>query len=444
MQVAKKQKDGTDLSEESAIAAQEPASDLPEDMTDGDEFSDDQHDEDEEERDSTGEMPEPEDPADAPEEPETDAGHADDASDNPHAGDLPPDAVVEEKVVERIVERRGGFLPALLGGVLAAAVGFVAGRGELLDSLFPRADATADLRVKVTNLSGTVSRQGDLLDTQGETLAALAGQVDGIAIPDLAPLAARIDALSGLEDRAARLNSDIATLAGRLTEVEKRPISEGLSEAAIAAYENELKALQAAMEAQRRELETRIATQRDEVSRLVSDAQAKESAAVEAALRAENQAAAADILSALDSGAPYAGAIGILSGNGVEVPAPLAASASGGVATLTSIQDGFDDAARAGLAAARASAGGSSGLGGFIQRQLGARSVTPRDGDDADSILSRAGAAVSGGDLGTGLSEIAALPEAAQSAMSDWIATTETRHAATTAADALVQSLSAK
>jgi len=72
---------------------------------------------------------------------------------------------------------------------------------------------------------------------------------------------------------------------------------------------------------------------------------------------------------------------------------------------------------------------------------LGARSVAPREGDDPDAVLSRAEAAVRSGDLDTALTEIAALPDVAQSAIADWQANAETRLEAKSAADDLVQQL---
>ena len=80
----------------------------------------------------------------------------------------------------------------------------------------------------------------------------------------------------------------------------------------------------------------------------------------------------------------------------------------------------FPTAARAGLEAALRADMGSSWTEratNFLRAQTGARSLDPREGDDPDAILSRAEAAVSAGDLATALTEIAALPEPAQTAM---------------------------
>ena len=85
----------------------------------------------------------------------------------------------------------------------------------------------------------------------------------------------------------------------------------------------------------------------------------------------------------------------------------------------------------------------TGGVGSFFQRQLGARSVTPREGDDPDAVLSRIEAAVKAGDLSTALTEAEALPPEAQDAMGDWLSQATTRNDAVTAAKALADTLAA-
>ena len=70
--------------------------------------------------------------------------------------------------------------------------------------------------------------------------------------------------------------------------------------------------------------------------------------------------------------------------------------------------------------------------------------MTPKEGDDPDAVLSRAEAAVAAGKLQDALNELAALPEAARSALSSWEAAANARVAAMTAAADLAQSLQAK
>jgi hypothetical protein len=70
-----------------------------------------------------------------------------------------------------------------------------------------------------------------------------------------------------------------------------------------------------------------------------------------------------------------------------------------------------------------------------------ARSVIPREGDDPDAVLSRAEAAVKGGDIDVALTELEALPEVAQEAMADWTAKARLRAEALGAAFGLAQDL---
>jgi len=102
-------------------------------------------------------------------------------------------------------------------------------------------------------------------------------------------------------------------------------------------------------------------------------------------------------------------------------------------------------AARAALAASLTvdtDAGLLGRLGDFLKVQTGARSLTPKEGDDPDAVLSRAEQAMREGRVGDALELVGALPETGQAAMADWIQTAQL-HADTMAAfDALTSALS--
>nr|WP_251363717.1 mitofilin family membrane protein [Epibacterium ulvae] len=132
-----------------------------------------------------------------------------------------------------------------------------------------------------------------------------------------------------------------------------------------------------------------------------------------------------------------------LSALGVDVPADLADRAADGVLTLSALTEGFAPSARDALATVRDENKAGGGLLDYVNRHLGARSVAPRDGDDADAILSRVEAAVRAGDLEVALQETSSLPEAAASAMADWIGAVVARQETLTAAETLSQSLNA-
>lgn len=335
--------------------------------------------------------------------------------------------------VERVIEKKGGFGAALLGGVIAAGLGFVAGRGEILDPYLPDA-------LKSNNNSEAITAVGLAQSELSDALAAVQARIDGLNLPDLGPVTEDLTMLSeqvapladGLSDALVRLEAiegQIAPLTTRLGDLEKRPITEGVSDLAIDAYEAELARLQDS-----------LATQREEVENMVAEAKALDAASAAAALAASAQSAVARLKVGLDAGDAIDAGLEELRGLGVAIPDALT-EAAGGVPTLQALIADYAPAARAALAEARAEAKGSGGVLAYVQRQLGARSVTPREGDDPDAILSRVEAAVTSGQLEQALAELAALPDSARAALADWEAAATARLTAIRAADALAQSL---
>lgn len=366
------------------------------------------------------------------------------AKPSPKTKPAKPEPAKTEKPVERVIERRRVFLPALLGGILAALLGFLAARADLVDRFLPETLRSGDSTAEIAALRDEVSAH----DT---AIADLRTDFDGLSIPDLgaletgyADLATRLDPLSERLDSLAaqfeQLETRISPMDGRLTELEKRPLTQGVSQSAIAAYERELEALQSSVADQRDEMQALV----DQARTMESDARAKEEQAAMIAQKAASRTTVAQLRAALDSGRPYADQIQILENNGVTVPAALAELANDGIATIAALQTDFPPAARNALAAVRVqSVDGSRSFGTFLQRQLGARSVAPRDGNDPDAILSRAESALTNGDLSRALKEIDSLPDAAKPPLDDWRDRAESRLAAIQAADDLAQSLNA-
>jgi len=326
-------------------------------------------------------------------EPQTIESEAPDTSESAQAA-VAPEPKPETKSV---------FLPLVLGGIIAGGLGFMASEYDV----FGNADAEI-----TTKLRGDVN-------AQQERIAALE-QVEAPTV-DLSPI----------EDQLAQIETRIVAL-------EERPavvVTEGVDGDVVAAYAAELSALKEAAAAQRSEIEA-----------LIANAKGVEEATADAARTANGQAAIAKIVSALDSGQPFAEAVEMLQGLDLgDIDPALIDPSTEGVATLSALQSDFPDQARAALAAAR-SAGtenGQQGIGSFLTRSLGVRSVAPREGDDPDAVLSRAEAAIKSGDLETTLTELDTLPEDAQAVIADWRAEADARVAARAAADALAQRLTA-
>ncbi len=351
-----------------------------------------------------------------------------------------------------VTVQRVGFVPIVLGGVVAAGLGFAAGWQGFLPS--PGDDATAAA-----------------LADQGARVEALAAEVAGLPpAPDLAPLTEEIAALRA---EIAPLAERIAALESRMEAMERAPANDGtLSATAIAAWQQDIEDLKAAVAAQEAQtqaisdaaaardaelagLQDAMAAQEAEMARMVEEAAQRLNAAESTVAGIEQEATAAaaatlrravlaSLQTAVDGGQPYANLLGELAGSGVEVPEGLAARAADGVPTQAVLVETFPDAARAALAAARAEGLAEDGGGGvmaFLRSQLDVRSVEPREGDDPDAILSRAEAALREARLGDALAEVAALPEVVRAPMGDWVAAAEARVAALSALQALTESL---
>lgn len=311
-------------------------------------------------------------------------------------------------------KRRPIFLPLVLGGALAAGAGFLLSEYDVLE------------------LRGTsdVTEMRAMLDQQAQQIAAL--QEAGEA-PAAAPDTAATDALA---EEIAALQGSLSTIQDRLTALEDRPVAAGEpAEIDLSPYEDRLAELQANVEAQRGEIEA-----------LLDNARSVEEATADAARDATLQTLLTRLTSAVTNGEPYADVLAEMRALEVaDLPEPLVAPADTGVVTLNSLQTRFPDAARSALAAARAQDvdPGSEGIGGFLRRQLGARSVAPREGTDPDAILSRAEAAVREARLADALSELEALPDAARADMQEWLNDAQTRQAAVAASRELAQRLTA-
>ncbi len=317
--------------------------------------------------------------------------------------------------------RQGGFIPLVVGGLIAGVIGF-----------------------GVATLT-TPSNDGPLADQvarQGATIAALEQQIAALDAAE----PPTVD-LSGIEETQTALGAEIdrldTAIAGLREQIENLPtVSAG--NAAIpdtAAYQAELDALRNQMQGQ---LATMAETAQSQLETARAEAAMIEENAAAAARRAAGRAALARIQTGLESGAPLGAALDDLQ-EALGEPVPDALSAvRGGVPTLASLQETFPDVARAALATARSEgvAGEeSSGFGAFLRNQLDVRSVSPREGTTVDAILSRAEAAVKSGRLSDALAELAALPDVARAEMSEWLSQAEARASAVTAVDMLATTL---
>ncbi|MBF9042715.1 hypothetical protein HKCCE4037_05225 [Rhodobacterales bacterium HKCCE4037] len=356
-----------------------------------------------------------------------------------------PDPAPTPVPVETRVERRGPGLGALLlGGVIAAALGYAAAYFGMLSN-----DTVETDPALTAALEQIEAQQGTIAGLE-EQVAALAG-----AEPPAAP---EVDfsgvetSIAGVAEDVAGVSSALEALSGRVAALEERPVFTGEIAADNAAIVEAVEALETRLNEERTAAEEAVAAAEAARAEATAEAQAAaeaaEAAIAEAQAEAEATAAATaaraamgELQVAMATGEPFAEALAAMN---ADVPDALQAAAETGVPTLEELQAAFPDAARAALAEANretAEDGVIGGLGAFLQNQLGGRSIEPREGDDPDAVLSRVGAAVEAGDLSTALTEVEALPPGARAEMDGWVAQVETRAAAEAAMADLAASL---
>ena len=307
-----------------------------------------------------------------------------------------------------------GFLPLLLGGVLAGVIGF--------------AVATFTAPTTDNTLSDQVAIQSSAISSLEEQVAAMPS-VDLTAVEAAqADLSAKIDGL----------DATLADIGVRVAALEERPSGTGISSAAGEGVADEMDALRAQIAEMTGAAQTELEEARAQAASIEENAAA-------AARNAAARAALSRVQTALESGAPIGAALGDLEeATGESAPDALIA-VQDGVPTLASLQEQFPDMARAALTTARSegvSGEEATGLAAFMRNQFDVRSTTPQEGDSADAVLSRAEAAVRTGRLSDALAEISALPEVARAEMSDWLGLAESRADAIAAVDILSTSLS--
>ena len=359
--------------------------------------------------------------------------------------------------------RVGGsaFPGMVLGGILAAAAGFglarvVPGGWPLQDNsaleaqIKAQADALAALNAQ---LEAQIATQADALEAMNAQLADLAARPAGTDFDEIAALKAdlekRLSDLPAVTDPAPliareteRIEALIAALDSRLTQIELRPAGAGgaAPASALAAYERQLQDLRAQIAAQNTqksdaaarieaiaaETKAQLAAATQEAERLKAGAQATARAATIAA-------ALGRIRAALEAGGPYSGAVDDLTAAGVQVPADISGFAGSGVPTLTDLQRSFPAVARDALTAAlraQTATGWGDRIAAFLRTQTGARSLSPREGNDPDAILSRAEGQLAKGDIAASLAELGTLPAPAKDILAPWVADAEARQRA--------------
>ena len=304
-----------------------------------------------------------------------------------------------------------GIFPVIFGGALAVIIGFIIARSNVIDNFLP---PSWRINAAEVVLQDQITSSQAAIDALNKKLAAVSSEL------------ANAQASIPFVDEA--LSAQVVALIERLDAIEERSVTTGNSGAD---FSDDFATLLDGAEKQQVVIDA-----------LLADARVEVQTSQDAASYTLARAAVTRILAAIETGAPFAIALDDLEAAGMsEIPEALRAVSADGVVTLAKLQDAIPEVLRAALAASPADA--DAGLGGFLKRQLGARSVAPREGNDPDAILSRVEGAVRKGQLADALSEAEALPQEAKSAMSDWLNSAASRLAVTSASEVLMQRLAA-
>jgi hypothetical protein len=348
------------------------------------------------------------------------------AADAPAAVAEPP--VIEPKLAEPPLAqnspappRRLGVVGPLLGGALAATGGFALSHFDILGFAAP------DQSAEVTTLT---KRLDEVLTGQELALKEVNGE--------LASITARVEKLESAPVPEMPDLSKLDELDRRLAEIEALPAEGGASNAALTAKLAELEQrLAAKPEGAPAELQADLDAALERLN-------AAEAAATARATEAEIAAAAAKRGQALDGlakivadGSPFVAELQALGDPAlIEALGPMAEA---GVPTLAKLQADFPAAARDALTIARdvsAEDGWGDRLMDFLASQTGARSLTPREGDDPDAVLSRAEFALSEGRVADAVAEFDPMDPAVRAPLEPWIADAKAHLAAAAALEA--------
>lgn len=332
-------------------------------------------------------------------------------------------------------ERKSVFFPILLGGIVAGGIGFGA------HYFLPFLDRTEPPEaVDLTPLETENAAQSAAIEKLSAELSALPEMPN--YSEEISAITARIDTKFEEFDG---LRSELDLLQAELQELAARPMQSALPEEAIAAYEGALADLQTKLADERAAISQIAAEARAEITAAQEAATASEIAAIRLTQKASARASLGQIMSAIETGNRFSGALAELQENhDGEIPSVLFAVADEGVVSIDGLMDRFTPAARLSLQIARStSANEEGGITAFLKTQLGIRSITPQEGNSPDAILSRAGAAVADNQIQNALAEIETLPQEAQAPFADWVNQAKTRQDAIDAAETLRDALRA-
>ncbi len=337
------------------------------------------------------------------------------------ADEVPQSTPTPSEAEPKAVRRMG--VPAAVGGAIAALFGF--GLAQVVPNGWPL-QGTDALRSTLSEQASTLATQQSEIDRLTAALAEV--QARPTADATLADRLATIEAAIPAPYDPGTVTDRLDVIDQRLAAIESMPTDgSGASPAALAAQAAALAALQTEVAALRvnsgsaADIEAATAAAEARLAEAEARAAALGDAAEADAARALAATSLRQIEVALEVGGPFASALPAF--DAARLPAVLADNAATGLPTLTDLQAAFPDAARAALEAslrADMGEGWTERVTSFLRTQTGARSLTPREGNDPDAILSRAEAALAEGRIADSMAEIATLPAEGLAAMTSF------------------------
>lgn len=353
------------------------------------------------------------------------------------------------------------MLPAGMSGVAEWLTPGAAGSDDRIAALELRLD---------TDLSQVTARFAEL-EPADDVAATVDSSVSAAVTAARSDLQAEIAAL---DDRLSQI--DPAQIGQRLSQIEtavdgqraelasiKDQFSGGaaatsaLSEQTgeqIDLYRAELEGLRAELGTQSgkvAELIARIDAVDAKAERQIETAQARvaevEAKAATEVTIASAEADLSDVRAALAAGEPFADALQPLVDAGqITVPETLTTVAAAGVPTINRLRVEFPDAAHDAVQASIITSADENVMArttAFLRAQVASRSLSPKEGADADAVLSRMEARLREDDLAAALAESEALPAEAAAAMAGWLDAARSRLAAEQALSDLTADISA-
>jgi hypothetical protein len=337
------------------------------------------------------------------------------------------DAVTDVAEAGDTKRKSTGVVPSLVAGFICAGLGFGAAiLSQPSNPIWPVHPDVAQFRDEATGQITGIDKRLNALERRVTDADQRA--VGAVFQSDLDALTA------GYDQRFLGIASQLENFDKRLAALEKSTIESAIPDELVTQYQDEVKRLKETLEAQRESLQkfmSETAQTANEVTQRAKDTVAR--------------GIVAQIRAAIEAGGPFDTAIKEFDEQvGQAIPNQLRSLAEEGVQTYQELRDSFAEAARSALNAARDEldeSEGVTGIGNYLRKKFKARSVTPKTGDDADAVLSRAEQALRENDLNGALNELDALPDAARHQMQPWIDQARERQDALEQLDILSQEI---